>query len=157
IAWVSALLILFCFIFYIAAQFGAAGIAFESQFALGRVESILIGAGVVLFYSLIGGFWAVSVTDTIQGAIMALIAVALPAAAVIAAGGPAGIFHALAATAPEGYLDFTGGRTGFILLGFAMGLAGIGLGALGQPQLFSRLMAVKDEAARKRGFLVAIV
>ncbi|MCW5724006.1 MAG: sodium/proline symporter [Maricaulaceae bacterium] len=157
IAWVSALLILFCFIFYIAAQFGAAGIAFESQFALGRVESILIGAGVVLFYSLIGGFWAVSVTDTIQGAIMALIAVALPAAAVIAAGGPVEIFHTLAATAPEGYLDFTGGRAGFILLGFAMGLAGIGLGALGQPQLFSRLMAVKDEASRKRGFLVAIV
>jgi len=154
--WAAALLVLFCFIFYIAAQFGAAAIAFENQFQLGRLESVLIGAGIILLYSLLGGFWAVSVTDTLQGAIMALVAILLPVLALMAAGGPAEVWATLQATAPEGYMSFTGGRAFFIFIGFALGVAGIGLGTLGQPQLMSRLMAVKDEAARKRAFAVSM-
>ncbi|MEN0654126.1 MULTISPECIES: sodium/proline symporter [Hyphobacterium] len=156
IALWSALLVLFCFIFYIAAQFGAAAIAFESQFGLGHFESVAIGAAVILIYSLMGGFWAVSVTDTIQGALMALIAVALPLTALIAAGGPAGVFETLAAREPSAYLSWTGERGVFLFLGFAMGIAAIGLGTFGQPHLIARLMAVKDDAARKRGFVIAI-
>ncbi|MGP1275328.1 MAG: sodium/proline symporter, partial [Caulobacterales bacterium] len=156
ILWAAALLVLFCFIFYIAAQFGAAAIAFESQFQLGRLESVLIGAGIILLYSLLGGFWAVSVTDTLQGAIMALVAILLPVLALVAAGGPSGVWETLQASAPEGYLSFTGGREFFLFTGFAFGIAGIGLGTFGQPQLMSRLMAVKDEAARKRAFAVSM-
>lgn len=152
----AALLVLFCFIFYIAAQFGAAAVAFESQFGLGHVESILVGAGVILVYSLLGGFWAVSVTDTLQGALMALIAVLLPAAALIAAGGPAGVIETLQATAPPEYLSPTGGQSVFLFLGFAVGIASIGLGTLGQPHLMARLMAVKDDTARRRGFAIAM-
>jgi sodium/proline symporter len=91
ISMLAGFLVLFTFVFYIAAQFGAAAIAFESQFALSRTESVIIGAAVILIYGLLGGFWAVSLTDTLQGAIMALIAVLVPVLAVIAAGGPAGI------------------------------------------------------------------
>lgn len=153
----AACLVLFCFIFYIAAQFGAAALAFESQFALGRTQSVLIGAAVILAYSLIGGFWAVSVTDMIQGVMMALLAVGLPTLAVIAAGGPAEIVRALAETEPAAYLSITGGQGVFVFIGFALGVAGIGLGTFGQPQLFSRLMALKSDAARRQGFAVAMV
>jgi sodium/proline symporter len=156
ILWAAALLVLFCFIFYIAAQFGAAALAFEGQFGLGRAESVLIGAAVILLYSLLGGFWAVSVTDTIQAAMMALIAVALPALALIAAGGPGQVFQTLAANEPSAYLSVTGERGALIFIGFALGIAGIGLGTMGQPQLFSRLMALKDDRARKAGFAVAL-
>jgi len=161
-AWAPAIsalagfLVLFTFVFYIAAQFGAAAIAFESQFALARWESVAIGAVVILIYALLGGFWAVSLTDTLQGAIMAVIAVILPVLAVIAAGGPAGIAETLGAAEPAAYTDPLGGRAGFAFLGFAVGIASIGLGAYGQPHLLSRLMAVKDESARKRGFVVAM-
>lgn len=156
IAILSAVLILFCFIFYIAAQFGAAAVAFESQFGLGHVESILVGAAVILIYSLLGGFWAVSVTDTIQGALMALIAVILPVAALIAAGGPSGVLETLRATAPPEYLSPTGDQPAFLFLGFAVGIASIGLGTLGQPHLMARLMAVKDDVSRRRGFAIAM-
>jgi sodium/proline symporter len=152
----AALLVLFCFIFYIAAQFGAAALAFEGQFGLGRAESVLIGAAVILLYSLLGGFWAVSVTDTIQAGMMALIAVMLPALALIAAGGPGEVFQTLAENEPSAYLSVTGERGAFIFIGFALGIAGIGLGTLGQPQLFSRLMALRDDRARKAGFAVAM-
>jgi sodium/proline symporter len=156
IAVTASLFVVFCFVFYIAAQFGAAASAFETQFGLGTTESVLIGAAVVLIYALLGGFWAVSVTDMLQGFLMAVVAVSLPLAALAAAGGPAQLFASLAATAPEGYLDITGGHTAFVLIGFIIGVGGVGLGAMGQPHLLARLMAVKDEGARKRGFLIAI-
>lgn len=156
IAMTSAVLIFFCFIFYIAAQFGAAGAAFETQLNLPHVESLLIGALVILIYALLGGFWAVSVTDMLQGGIMALVAILLPAAALIAAGGPAGVWQTLSASAPDGYLSWTGPHTGFIFIGFVLGVAAIGLGPFGQPQLIARLMAVKDEKSRKQGFQIAM-
>jgi SSS family transporter len=156
ISALAGFLVLFTFVFYIAAQFGAAAIAFESQFALARWESVAIGAGVILIYGLLGGFWAVSITDTLQGAIMAIIAVLLPALAVIAAGGPSGIVETLSASQPAAYLDPWGGRAGLAFLGFAIGIASIGLGTYGQPHLLARLMAVKDEKARRQGFVVAM-
>ena len=44
---VAALIIVFCFVFYIASQFEAAGKAFESVFGLSKETSILVGAGIV--------------------------------------------------------------------------------------------------------------
>ena len=157
IAAVVGFLVLFTFVFYIAAQFGAAAVAFESQFALGRRESVLLGAVVILIYGLLGGFWAVSITDTLQGFMMALIAVLLPVAGLIAAGGPAGIHATLSATMPAAYLDPFGGMAVFAFLGFAIGIASIGLGTLGQPHLMARLMAVRDDKARRQGFAIAMV
>ena len=153
----ASVMIVFCFIFYIAAQFGAAAAAFETQFGLGVTESVLIGAVVVLAYALMGGFWAVSVTDMLQGALMALVAIVLPLTALVAAGGFGGIAESLQATAPQGYLDPFGGHAGFVFIGFLLGVWGVGVNAMGQPQLLSRLMAVKDEAARMRGFTIAII
>ncbi len=153
----ASVMIVFCFIFYIAAQFGAAAAAFETQFGLGVTESVLIGAVVVLAYALMGGFWAVSVTDMLQGALMALVAIILPLTALVAAGGFGGIAESLQATAPQGYLDPFGGHAGFVFIGFLLGVWGVGVNAMGQPQLLSRLMAVKDEAARMRGFTIAII
>ncbi|RKR02700.1 sodium/proline symporter [Maricaulis maris] len=157
IAGVAAAMILFCFIFYIAAQFGAAAQAFETQFHLPRMESVLVGAGVVLIYSLLGGFWAVSVTDMLQGALMLLVACLLPVAALVAAGGPSGVMATLQANEAAAYLSFGGDMPVMLLAGFVVGVWGVGLGALGQPQLITRLMAVKDESARRHGFQIAIV
>ncbi len=83
----AALIIVFCFVFYIASQFEAAGKAFESVFGLSKQTSILVGAGIVLAYTMLGGFWAVSVTDSIQGMLMVVAGIVLPASALIAAGG----------------------------------------------------------------------
>src|SRR5688500_3488447 len=55
--------ILFAFMFYIASQFQAAGLAFASSFGLSSTVSIVLGAAIILLYTFLGGFWAVSVTD----------------------------------------------------------------------------------------------
>ena len=83
----AALIIVFCFTFYIASQFEAAGKAFESVFDLSKQSSILVGASIVLVYTLLGGFWAVSVTDSLQGLLMAVAALILPIVSLAAVGG----------------------------------------------------------------------
>ncbi|MDH5308645.1 MAG: sodium/proline symporter [Gammaproteobacteria bacterium] len=155
IAALATLLIAFCFIFYIAAQFDAAATAFTTNFAMGKAASLLLSAGIILIYCLLGGFWAASVTDTLQGLVMMLAAILVPVFAVIAAGGPAEILAGLDQAEPA-FRDWSGGYVGFTLTGFVLGMAGVGLGACGQPQLLARLMAVRGERERKRGFMIAI-
>lgn len=155
IAVIASAMILFCFIFYIAAQLQAAGAAMNSFFGLNMAEAIALGAGIVVLYSVLGGFWAVSVTDMVQGLVMAVIAVTTPVAAIIAAGGPVEILSRLAAEHP-GHLQLFGGEAGLVAIGAAIGAASIGLGTAGQPQLLARIMAVKDGAARRRGFVISL-
>jgi sodium/proline symporter len=146
-------IILFSFMFYIAAQFQAAGAAFASTFGLSLAVAVLIGAGVIVLYTLLGGFWAVSVTDTVQGLVMAGTAAFLPLVALAAVGGPEQLIGGLAA------LDAGSARppvAGFAGIGFVLGTLGIGLGYPGQPHVVNRFMALRDEQALRRGRIIAI-
>ncbi|MFU8821581.1 MAG: sodium:solute symporter family transporter, partial [Gammaproteobacteria bacterium] len=146
-------IVLFSFTFYIAAQFQAAGNAFASAFELEMRTAIMIGAAVVLLYTLLGGFWAVSVTDTLQGLVMALTALVVPIAAVAAAGGPGAVLDALAAQGPS-----SGGppTAGIAAVGFVLGTLGIGLGYPGQPHVVNRFMALRDPRALRDGKIIAL-
>lgn len=155
-AVVAAVLILLCFVFYIAAQFDAAGKALAEHFALSVPQAIVLGAAIVLLYSLLGGYWAVSVTDTLQAIIMLLISLGVPFAAVVAAGGPGQIVETLGKTMSPDYLSLTGGHLPVLFIGFVIGTIGTSLGTLGQPQLLSRLMAVRGDKERRQGFLIAM-
>ncbi len=151
-AALAALLVIGCFVFYIAAQFGAAGAALAEHFALSVPQAVWTGAAIVVIYALLGGYWAVSVTDTLQAVIMVFVAAGVPLVVLVAAGGPAGVFSTLSETMPASYLQVTGGHAGLVLAGFLIGVIGMSLGTLGQPQLLSRLMAVRGEKERLRGF-----
>jgi sodium/proline symporter len=145
--------ILFSFTFYVAAQFQAAGNAFASAFALEMRTAVLIGAAVVLVYTLLGGFWAVSVTDTLQGMVMAFTALVLPVAAVAAAGGPGAVWASLAELRAAGAGPPV---AGIAAVGFALGTLGIGLGYPGQPHVVNRFMALRDARALRDGRVIAL-
>jgi sodium/proline symporter len=116
-------------------------------------SSILIGSGIVVSYTLLGGFWAVSLTDTLQGFMMALAAIVLPLAALIAVGGPGALADGLAAIPDADSAT----RSGFsAVAGFALALLGIGLGYPGQPHVVNRFMALRDDAGLRRGRIIAI-
>ncbi|MEM7283920.1 MAG: sodium/proline symporter, partial [Pseudomonadota bacterium] len=156
VAIIASLMILFCFVFYIAAQFDAAAQAFVTNFGLSVTGSVILGATIILIYCLLGGFWAVSVTDTLQGIIMMLVALLIPFLALLEAGGYGTLFQNLQATASPEFSLWHGGRSGFVLFGFIFGIMAIGLGTLGQPHLIARLMAVKGDKERRQGFAVAM-
>lgn len=151
----ASVLIAICFSFYVAGQFQGAGIAIDDLFATGFVPGVLIGALVILAYVFLGGFLAVSLTDTIQGVLMAFVAILLPALALIEAGGIAGLQAAMA-SAPTTYSAPFGSRSGFAAIGFVLGLTATGFGALGQPHLIAWIMATKDQPARIKGAAVAM-
>ncbi|MEM9837790.1 MAG: sodium/proline symporter [Pseudomonadota bacterium] len=151
----ASLMIAFCFSYYVASQFQGAGVAFTGLFDISLRDGVLIGAVIIVAYTLLGGFLAVSVIDTIQGLLMALVAIGLPIVAFLAVGGFEGMSASLSAR-PEVYTDSFGGRTGFVALGFVTGLFATGFGALGQPHLIAWIMATRDAKARVMGAGVAI-
>jgi len=149
----AALIIVFCFTFYIASQFEAAGKAFESVFRLSKSSSILIGAAIVLAYTLLGGFWAVAVTDTVQGLLMFSAAIILPLASLAAVGGVGPLADGLQVAGQSGSPIAAGG---IVALFFVLGIFGIGVGYPGQPHVVNRFMALRDDRALRQGRIIAI-
>ncbi|MCB1688394.1 MAG: sodium/proline symporter [Halioglobus sp.] len=157
-AWIiraASLVILFCFVIYIASQFQGAGNTFSSTFGLDNAESIALGGLVILVYTLLGGFWAVSVTDTVQGLLMIAAALLLPTAAIIELGGMSAFIGALGGITDPTYTSFTGNNMGLALLGFLLGSLAIGISSIGQPHLVARFMALKDTRALKQAQFIA--
>lgn len=145
IAAVCSLIIVVSFTAYVAAQFQGAGKTFHQTFGLGMSTSILIGAAVVVFYTMLGGFWAVSLSDTLQGLTMALAAVLVPVASLLAVGGPWELLEGMRAVDVDGYMSLTRGMATPAAAGFVAGLLGIGLGYPGQPHVVNRFMALRAE------------
>ena len=150
----AAVIIVFCFVFYVASQFEAAGKAFESTFALSKQTSILIGAGIVLAYTLLGGFWAVSVTDSVQGLLMFIAGIVLPVAALIAVGGVDALVGGLGAASNAG--SPTAPLSAVMVVFFVLGILGIGIGYPGQPHVVNRFMALKDYKSLRHGRIIAL-
>ncbi|MFO1077787.1 MAG: sodium/proline symporter [Planctomycetota bacterium] len=144
---VASLLTLGCLLTYVAAQMQAASGAFQHAFGIAPGYGIAIGAGITVLYTLLGGYLAVSLTDTVQGALMVLIAVVLPIAAVAHLGGPGAFADAVAAVDAAGYRSAFGTRDGLAAAGFALALCGIGLGYPGQPHAVNKFMGMAPGAS----------
>ena len=151
----GAAVILFSFTFYIAAQFQAAGKTFAGVLEIDENLAIVIGAAVVLAYVWLGGFWAASVTDSVQGLLMAFSAILLPLLA-FSAVGPQTLIDSLATAGSSGTQAWTGQASLPAAIGFVLGLFGIGLGYPGQPHVVNRFMAIRDGQAIRRGRRIAI-
>jgi sodium/proline symporter len=152
----GAAVILFSFTFYIAAQFQAAGTTFASVLGIEQNMAIAVGAAVVLLYVWLGGFWAASVTDSVQGLLIALSAILLPVLALAAVGGPSPLLDHLLTPGESMPLQWTGQATLPAALGFVCGLFGIGLGYPGQPHVVNRFMAIEGPRAIARGRRIAV-
>ncbi|MEM7278456.1 MAG: sodium/proline symporter, partial [Pseudomonadota bacterium] len=153
---VAAMIILFSFVFYIASQFEGAAKAFDVYFGWPRELGILLGVAVVLAYTLLGGFWAASVSDTLQGLMMSAAALILPIAALIHFGGAGGFMEAFDSSATASAGALTGEFGGVAALLFVLGTLGIGLGYPGQPHVVNRFMALKDESSLRRARVIAL-
>nr|WP_302466513.1 sodium/proline symporter PutP [Heyndrickxia acidiproducens] len=147
---VSALVILIFFTFYVSSGIVSGAVFFESSFHMSYYTGLILVAGVVVLYTLFGGFLAVSWTDFIQGLIMVIALVLVPIIAFTKTGGPVETFQTVNSINPE-LLDFFKGTT---VLGIISALAW-GLGYVGQPHIVVRFMAIKSvketKSARRIG------
>ncbi len=157
IVWVSTVIIVASFSLYVAAQFQGAGNTFASTFELSPQSSIALGAFIIMIYTLLGGFWAVSVTDALQGSLMAITALIMPVSAYFAVGGIDGLIEGLATSGSPGQLSLTGGNIGLFAIGIVVGGLAIGFGTYGQPHLMARIMALRDEKAMRQARSITII
>ncbi len=153
---VSVAVILLSLAGYLAAQMTATGKAMNAILHVSYGTGIWAGGLVIVAYTLVGGFRAVSWTDFFQGLVMVLALVAMPVLAVRAAGGYGGMLEHLAREAPA-LVSVTGLRTGFALFGFVAGLLGIGLGYPGQPHVVTRYMAAAGDEKIRQTQVIAMV
>lgn len=140
---------------YVAAQFNAAGKAFEAVFHVPYGVGVLLGVAIVLVYTVSGGFRAVAWTDFLQGGLMWLALVFLPLITLHQVGGWSAMVAALAAQDPD-LVRLTGDKVGFLALGLVLGWLGIGLGYPGQPHVLVRFMAARDDRALHQGRVIAL-
>lgn len=156
---VASFVVIFCFSFYVAAQFRGAGLAFADALGFPEELSILLGAAVILAYTLLGGFWAVSVTDALQGILMFCVALFLPPLILFAAADAAGAspWALLVEQVSGPALAFTQPHVGWAAGGFVLGSLGIGIAQPGQPHVVNRFMALRDERSLRRGRVAGLV
>ena len=142
---------------YVSAQIDATGKAFEDFLGWNYYAGIAIGFAVVATYITSGGFLAVAWSDMFQGALMFLGLVILPIVAIASMGGVSALIDGLTKI-DVSLLSVTGG-SGWTPLATAeiVGLALIGLGFLGSPQIFVRFIALKDESEIPKGAWVAFI
>lgn len=161
---VASLIVIFFFTFYVAAQMAGAGKVFVQTGIIdpqaswlgfeAKAVGVIIGAAVVVFYTLLGGFSAVVWTDLLQGLVMLFALVVLPSVALFSLPSSRTLGEALAsAGAKQG--SWFGHQRGFAaLIGVLNGLSW-GLGYFGQPHLLVRFMAMPSVQGVKRNRLLA--
>ncbi|MDR3130132.1 MAG: sodium/proline symporter [Treponema sp.] len=171
----AALISLVFFSIYVGAQFLTFGKLFSYVFSANMTAMVILGAAIVLFYTLLGGFMAVGMTDLIQGLLMVSALLLVLVFSFFHAGGLGGIAANLEAF-PR-FTDFFGIATPELADGAQKTLAGAplfgagadygfltiistmawGLGYFGMPQVLVRFMAVKKTSMIRPSRNIAIV
>jgi sodium/proline symporter len=154
---ISVIVILTMVCAYVTAQFAASGKALSSFTGMEYTPAVILGGAVIILYTIVGGYKAVSYTDVVQGVLMLAGLIVVPTVAIGAAGGWAQMSANLAAQDPSllsmaAVLD--AGLAGWILL---FSFAAIGLPFLGVPQLMTRFMAARDDNELRKARTVSII
>ena len=151
----SAAIIIFFFTFYVSSGMVSGGRYFESTFGGDYLVGMLIVAAVTVFYTFVGGFLAVSYTDTVQGLLMFASLIIVPIMAIMALDDPGQIFS-FAANNPyatggvienPNYVSLFSGVSAAVIIG---NLAW-GLGYFGQPHIIVRFMALRKPSDARAG------
>ena len=144
----SALVILVFFTIYCASGVVAGARLFESTFGMSYGTALWAGAAATIAYTFIGGFLAVSWTDTVQATLMIFALILTPIVVMIATGGVEPTFIAIEMQDATNF-DMLKGAT-FVGV---ISLLAWGLGYFGQPHILARFMAadsVKSIPAARR-------
>ncbi|WP_028311046.1 sodium/proline symporter PutP [Derxia gummosa] len=132
----SGVVILVFFTIYCASGIVAGARLFESTFGLSYGTAMWAGAAATIAYTFVGGFLAVSWTDTVQASLMIFALVLTPVVVMFACGGLDPTLAAIEAKNAVGFDLFHGQSVVGIV-----SLMAWGLGYFGQPHILARFMA----------------
>lgn len=148
---VSVAIIVIFMVAYVSAQFNAGGKAISASFGLTTTQGLWLTALIVLAYTMLGGFFAVSLTDVVQALFMILGLVILPAVAILDFGGLGKVIEALRLQDMKLVNPWAIGFVG------AAGFLGIGLGSPGNPHILVRYMSAESPQGLRRAALLGTI
>lgn len=151
---VSTAIVIVFYFFYVASGMTAMVSLFDHTFGLSPEPAVLIGVGIIVLYTVIGGFLAVSVTDTVQAMMMWIALLAVPIFAIGALGGIGKVADGVSANGEQlvsafGGLTYdvdTGSWLPTETLGLIVIISGLawGFGYFGQPHILARYMGIRS-------------
>ena len=149
----SSVLMVFSYPHWIAAQFVALAYLFNAVMGIPFQFGIIIGASIVVFYTYIGGMWAVAYTDMVQSVIILLGLLIVLYAVLNQTGGIAPIFS----NQPSEFFSFypTGGFDAWaeyvaLLMTFV-------IGPMPVQEIYQRVFSAKNEKAARNGLFLGAV
>lgn len=147
---VTAVVILVFYTVYTSAGLVGGAKLFEATFELDYSTALLVGSFIIVSYTFLGGYNAVSWTDFIQGILMMLALLITPIIVIYKLGGIEKGLNLIESIDPS-HLDILSGTS---IIGI-ISLLAWGLGYFGQPHILVRFMSIKEEnsmhSARKVG------
>ncbi|MCP5267008.1 MAG: sodium:solute symporter family protein [Burkholderiaceae bacterium] len=153
---ITSLSITLSYLGWTSAQLTALGLVFYvlSGGAISLSTGILLGAGIVIFYTLFGGMWSLALTDLIQTIVIVIGLLLIAGFVGDLAGGPSRVIEA-ARTA--GKLDPwpTGDAKAWIAYGAAF--LTMALGSIPQQDVFQRVTSARNEKTAVRGTVLGAV
>ncbi|MFC4334786.1 sodium/proline symporter PutP [Salininema proteolyticum] len=152
---ISAAVILVFFTVYVASGLVAGGKLFNSIFGVDAKTAIAVSVVVIVVYTFLGGFLAVSITDAVQGILMFFALLLVPLLVVWQTGGFGEVFSELQLLNPDilnarRSIEIVDGS--WLTSGTTLGAIGIvslaawGFGYFGQPHILARFMGIKSAA-----------
>lgn len=126
---------------YVAAQLVALALIFTTVADISITQGIILSAAIVVFYTFLGGMWAISITDFIQ---TTFIVVGLVWVAVLVAQKAGGISPILD-SAPEGSFQFIPDAKVLDWTNYIGAWIILGLGSIPSQDIYQRVMSSKSE------------
>lgn len=144
---------------YACAQFVAFGVLFEVTLGIDFEIGVIVGGAITVAYTVVGGFYAVSLTDLIQGLLMAFVFAVLPIIAIIEIGGFNKMGFALTEAMGSEFLQPFFGNSVLTFAGLIVIISYlfIGIGFNGSPHILVRYMALRNTRDVKRIALIGII
>ena len=145
-----SLAIIASYLGWVAAQITALGLVFSivSQGAISQTDGMLIGAAIVLGYTLFGGMWSVALTDFFQ---MIIIVTGMVYLAWLVSGMAGGADVVVAHASAAGKLEFWPKLELRDVLAFVGAAVTMMLGSIPQQDVFQRVMSARTEKIAVRG------
>ncbi len=141
---VLSICIVISYLGWVAAQVTALGLVFNvlSMGSVSTFEGMLIGASVVLLYTLFGGMWSVAMTTFVQ---MIIIVAGLIYVTVLAGDMAGGLDTVFAKAHAEGKLDWLPKLEMLDMIAWFAAFATMALGSIPQQDVFQRVNTSKNE------------
>ncbi|GAB5604470.1 high affinity choline transporter 1 [Sideroxyarcus sp. TK5] len=141
---IAGIAIALSYLGWVSAQVTALGLVFNvlSDGSITQAQGILIGAAIVLMYTLYGGMWSVALTTFVQ---MIVIVIGLVYISMLLADMSGGVQPVVQHAVDNNKFDFWPDMNAVAMVAFISGLLTMGFGSIPQQDVFQRANASKSE------------